>query len=69
MTKAAVELDGVTQLVMTTGTPKTLDRGAAVLTESAKAIKAVVDIPIQGQCEPLTNMGNIYREEHTHAIR
>lgn len=50
--KAAVELDGVSQLIMTTGTPKTLDRGAAVLVESAKAVRAVVDIPIQAQCEP-----------------
>ena len=50
--KAAVELDGITQLIMTTGTPKTLDRGAAVLVESARAVKAVVDIPIQAQCEP-----------------
>lgn len=50
--KAAVELDGVKQLVMTTGTPKTLDRGAAVLVASARAVRAVVDIPIQAQCEP-----------------
>ncbi len=50
--KAAVELDGVSQMVMTTGTPATSDRGAKVLADSAKAIKAVVDIPIQGQCEP-----------------
>ncbi len=50
--KAAVELDGVSQFVMTTGTPKTLDRGAAVLVESARAVKAQVDIPIQAQCEP-----------------
>jgi len=50
--RAAVELDGVKQMIMTTGTPKTLDRGAAVLTESAAAVRAVVDIPIQAQCEP-----------------
>lgn len=50
--RAAVELDGVKQLIMTTGTPKTLDRGAAVLVESAAAVRAVVDIPIQAQCEP-----------------
>lgn len=50
--KAAVELDGVTHMVMTTGTPATNDRGAAVLCDSARAIKAAVDIPIQGQCEP-----------------
>lgn len=50
--KAAVELDGVTQMIMTTGTPKTLDRGAAILEASARAVRAVVDIPIQVQCEP-----------------
>lgn len=50
--KAAVELDGVSQMVMTTGTPATADRGAAVLCESVKAVKAAVDIPIQVQCEP-----------------
>lgn len=50
--KAAVELDGIQQIIMTTGTPKTSDRGAALLAESARAIRAVVDIPIQAQCEP-----------------
>jgi radical SAM protein (TIGR04043 family) len=50
--KAAVELDGVKHMVMTTGTPPTRDRGASVLCESAAAVKAVVDLPIQGQCEP-----------------
>ena len=49
---AAVELDGVEHLVMTTGTPNTTDRGAAYLAECAKAIKAKVDLPIQAQCEP-----------------
>jgi radical SAM protein (TIGR04043 family) len=50
--EAAVRLDGVTQMVMTTGTPNTSDRGAAYLTECAKAIKAKVNLPIQAQCEP-----------------
>ena len=50
--KAAVALDGVKHMVMTTGTPKGNDRGAAILTESAAAVKAAVDLPIQGQCEP-----------------
>jgi len=50
--KAAVELDGVKHAVLTTGTPNVTDRGAAVLCESAAAIKAVVDLPIQAQCEP-----------------
>ena len=50
--KAAVELDGISQMILTTGTPKGLDRGAEILVESARAIRAVVDIPIQAQCEP-----------------
>jgi radical SAM protein (TIGR04043 family) len=50
--KAAVELDGIKHMVLTTGTPPGSDRGAAVLCESARAIKAAVNIPIQGQCEP-----------------
>lgn len=50
--KAAVELDGVKHMVMTTGTPSGSDRGARVLVESALAIKAAVNIPLQGQCEP-----------------
>jgi radical SAM protein (TIGR04043 family) len=50
--EAAVRLDGVKQMVMTTGTPNTRDRGAAYLTDCAQAIKATVDLPIQAQCEP-----------------
>jgi radical SAM protein (TIGR04043 family) len=50
--KAAVALDGVKHMVMTTGTPAGRDRGAAILAESAAAVKAAVDLPIQGQCEP-----------------
>ena len=50
--KAAVELDNVKHMVMTTGTPPGGDRGAAILVESARAVKAVVDLPIQVQCEP-----------------
>lgn len=50
--RAAVELDGVKHMVLTTGTPPTPDRGAQILCESAQAIKAAVDLPLQGQCEP-----------------
>jgi radical SAM protein (TIGR04043 family) len=50
--KAAVALDGIKHMVMTTGTPPTPDRGALLLCESAVAIKAAVDLPLQGQCEP-----------------
>ena len=50
--RAAVLLDGVKHMVLTTGTPNFTDRGASLLAESAFAIKAAVDLPIQGQCEP-----------------
>ena len=50
--RAAVQLDGVKHMVMTTGTPLGRDRGALILAESAAAVKAAVDLPIQGQCEP-----------------
>ncbi len=50
--RAAVLLDGVKHMVLTTGTPATSDRGAQILCESAFAIKAAVDLPIQAQCEP-----------------
>jgi len=50
--EAAVRLDGVNQLVMTTGTPNSDDRGARVMAETAAAVKRRVAIPIQAQCEP-----------------
>lgn len=50
--RAAVDLDGVKHMVLTTGTPNITDRGASVLCESARGIKAAVDLPIQAQCEP-----------------
>ncbi|SON57114.1 radical SAM protein, family [Hartmannibacter diazotrophicus] len=50
--EAAARLDGVTHMVMTTGTPPGKDRGAKILTESVAGVKARVDLPIQVQCEP-----------------
>jgi radical SAM protein (TIGR04043 family) len=50
--EAAVRLDGVKQLVMTTGTPNSDDRGARLMAETAAAVKQRVPIPIQAQCEP-----------------
>lgn len=50
--EAAVRLDGISHMVMTTGTPNSSDRGAAYLTECAKAVKVRVNLPIQVQCEP-----------------
>lgn len=61
--RAAVLLDGVKHMVMTTGTPNFTDRGADILCESAFGVKAAtVDhftapdrrrgLPVQAQCEP-----------------
>lgn len=51
--EAAVRLDGVTQMVMTTGTSAGSDRGARHLARCVCAVKAAVpDLPIQVQCEP-----------------
>ncbi len=51
--RAAVELDGITQMVMTTGTTGGRDRGARHLARCVRAIKAAVPhLPIQVQCEP-----------------
>jgi radical SAM protein (TIGR04043 family) len=50
--RAAVLLDGVKHMVMTTGTPNATDRGAQLLCDSAFAVKAAVPLPIQAQCEP-----------------
>jgi radical SAM protein (TIGR04043 family)/putative N-acetyltransferase (TIGR04045 family) len=51
--EAAVRLDGIEQMVLTTGTPATPDRGAAHLAACLAAIKqAVPSLPIQVQCEP-----------------
>ena len=48
-----MRLDGIEQMVLTTGTPATPDRGAAHLAACVAAIKqAVPSLPIQVQCEP-----------------
>lgn len=50
--QAAVELDGVKHMVLTTGTPPSDDRGAAALARAVAAIRSAVDLPVQAQCEP-----------------
>ncbi len=55
--RAAWQLDGVRNVVLTTGTPPTDDRGAAVLAETGAAIKQATGLPIQGQCEPPADFG------------
>jgi radical SAM protein (TIGR04043 family) len=50
---AAVRLDGVRQMVMTTGTSAGPDRGARYLARCVRAVHAAVPrLPIQVQCEP-----------------
>jgi radical SAM protein (TIGR04043 family) len=51
--EAAVRLDGVRQMVLTTGTTTGPDRGARALARSVRAVLAAVPgLPIQVQCEP-----------------
>lgn len=58
--EAAVRLDGVTQMVMTTGTSAGTDRGARHLGRCVGAVKAAVpDLPIQVQCEPPADLAVI----------
>jgi radical SAM protein (TIGR04043 family) len=63
--EAAVRLDGVRQMVMTTGTTAGPDRGARALVRSVQAVLASVPgLPIQVQCEPpgdLTWIGELHR--------
>src|SRR6202012_3711508 len=54
---AAQRLDRIGNVVLTTGTPPTNDRGAAILSECAIAIKDATGLPIQGQCEPPSDFG------------
>ena len=53
--EAAVRLDGVENMILTTGTPNTTDRGAAYLTDCAQAICDRTNLPLQAQCEPPDN--------------
>ena len=58
--KAAFELDGITQMVMTTGTSNGRDRGATHLARCVRAVREVLpDLPIQVQCEPPADLVTI----------
>ncbi|GAC66972.1 MSMEG_0568 family radical SAM protein [Gordonia soli] len=58
--RAAVDLDGVRQMVMTTGTSNGRDRGARHLARCVRAVKAAVpELPIQVQCEPPADLSVI----------
>jgi radical SAM protein (TIGR04043 family) len=57
---AAHELDGITQVVMTTGTSTGRDRGATHLARCVRAVRAVLpDLPVQVQCEPPGDLATI----------
>jgi len=57
---AAHELDGITQMVMTTGTSNGRDRGATHLARCVRAVREVLpDLPIQVQCEPPGDLATI----------
>lgn len=58
--KAAHDLDGITQMVMTTGTSRGRDRGATHLARCVRAVREVLpDLPIQVQIEPPADLASI----------
>lgn len=58
--EAAYRLDGVSQMVMTTGTSNGRDRGARHLARCVQAVKkAVPDLQIQVQCEPPADLSTL----------
>jgi radical SAM protein (TIGR04043 family) len=58
--RAAVDLDGVEQMVMTTGTSTGTDRGATHLARCVRAVReAVPDLPIQVQIEPPGDLASL----------
>jgi radical SAM protein (TIGR04043 family) len=58
--RAAVDLDGVAQMVMTTGTSTGRDRGATHLARCVRAVReAVPELPIQVQLEPPGDLASI----------
>jgi radical SAM protein (TIGR04043 family) len=60
VTEAAVRLDGVRQMVMTTGTTAGPDRGARHLARCVRAVQgAVPGLPIQVQVEPPADLSVI----------
>ena len=60
--RAAVTLDGVRQMVMTTGTSNGSDRGARHLARCVAAVRAAVpELPIQVQIEPPLDLAWIGR--------
>ena len=58
--KAAHDLDGIAQMVMTTGTSNGRDRGATHLARCVRAVReALPDLAIQVQCEPPADLRTI----------
>ncbi|MBB2899336.1 radical SAM protein (TIGR04043 family) [Kineococcus radiotolerans] len=58
--EAAVRLDGVKHVVMTTGTSTAPDRGARHLARCVRAVtEAVPGLPVQVQCEPPADLATL----------
>ena len=67
--EAAVRLDGVTQMVMTTGTSAGRDRGARHLARCVAAVLAAVPgLPIQVQLEPPADLAAISELKNAGAV-
>lgn len=60
VTRAAVDLDGIRHVVLTTGTSTAPDRGARHLARCVRAIRdAVPGLPVQVQCEPPADLATL----------
>jgi radical SAM protein (TIGR04043 family) len=67
--EAAVRLDGITQMVMTTGTSSGRDRGARHLARCVRAVlEAVPGLPIQVQCEPPSDLAALQELKDAGAV-
>jgi radical SAM protein (TIGR04043 family) len=57
--RAAVDLDGVKSFTMTMGTVNETDKGTRYIARCVRAVKAVVDLPIEVQFEPPEDLADL----------
>ena len=65
--RAAVDLDGVKSFTMTMGTLNETDKGARYMARCVRAVKAVVDLPIEVQFEPPEDLADLAAVRHAGA--
>jgi radical SAM protein (TIGR04043 family) len=64
---AAVELDQVVDVTLTTGTTRGPDKGALYVSRCAEAVKEATDLPVQVQFEPPDDLG-VLDEVHARGV-